>query len=204
MGVKLSEIEEGSSITLLINNEGKSMEMGAILKKHVKENIALITIQYDTTRTLVFDNVQVDLEYGQENDVPIAWHDIKVVNYKSADYVMQVFADGTKHNRRDSFRVGIATTARLHMSKPGPSHVMVRDLSLSGFSITDRKKELKLDKGDLLSIAFEDFGYIINLDGKVVRIQDSEDMTIYGLQICNLCKDLAPYVSQKQRRNRSK
>ncbi len=200
MGVKLAEIEEGCPIILHINNNEHSMEMGAILKKHVKENIALIALDYDTTQVLNFDKVQVNLSYCQENGMPVIWNNVKIVNYKT-EYLVQVSTDGVKNNRRNSFRVGVSATARLTMSKPGPQYITVRDISLSGFSITDRKKELGLVIGDKLSISYEDFGFMIDLEGRVVRIEEHEDMIIYGLVICNMCKDLSAYLNNKQRRH---
>ncbi len=95
----------------------------------------------------------------------------------------------------------MSATARLTMSKPGPQYITVRDISLSGFSITDRKKELGLVIGDKLSISYEDFGFMIDLEGRVVRIEEHEDMMIYGLVICNMCKDLSAYLNNKQRRH---
>ena len=88
------------------------------------------------------------------------------------------------------------------MSGRKPQQVMVKDISLSGFSISDSKKELNLAVGDNLSIAFEDWGYQLQLDGRIVRVEEREDMTIYGLTIRNLCKDLSPYINNKQRRNK--
>ena len=79
---------------------------------------------------------------------------------------------------------------------------MVRDLSLTGFSISDRKKELALDIGSELSVSFEDLGHVLNLTGRVVRIEEQEDVNIYGFEICNLCKDLSSYLSVKQRQKR--
>lgn len=202
MGVKLAEIEEGSPIILHINNDDKSMEIGGVLKTHIKENIALIALDFDTTKALTFEHVQVSLSWCTDNGMPIVWNNIRIVSYKT-EYVIQVSSDGVKNNRRNSFRVGVSETARLTMSKPGPAFVTVRDISLSGFSITDRKRELGLEIGDTLSISYEDFGFMIDLKGKVVRIEEHEDMIVYGLIICNMCKDLSAYLNNKQRRHRN-
>lgn len=201
LGIKLSELEEGSNITLLISSKDKEMTLDAVIKKHVKENIAFITLQCDTSKRLVFDNVQVDMEYYQDGTVPIIWHNVKVAFVKT-DYAIQVFSEGTKHNRRGSFRVGISTVAKVNTLGRGPRQVMVRDLSLTGFSISDRKKELALDIGSELSVSFEDLGHVLNLTGRVVRIEEQEDVNIYGFEICNLCKDLSSYLSVKQRQKR--
>lgn len=202
MGVKLSEIAEGDHITLKIKSLDKGLEMKAILKKHVKENIAIITLDYSSTKKLVFDNVQVDLEYVHENTMPVLWSNIKVVNYSHSDYAIQVSSDGQKRNRRDSFRVSVAVMANMSMAGKGVQQVLIKDVSLSGFAITDREKELGLKMGDELTVGFEDLGHILKLVGRLVRIEEHEDMIIYGFEICNLCKDLSSYVSLKQQRRK--
>ena len=202
MGVALSELEEGSEIILVLSAKGKLMTLDATIKKHVKRNIALISIKCDTSKRLNFSTVQVDMEYQPEDSgVPIIWHNVKIAGYQS-DYALQVFADGTKHNRRDSFRVGVSITAKVSSAGRGPRQVMVRDLSLSGFSISDRKKELKLSLGDELSVSFEDLGHDIKLVGKVVRVEEQEEVNIFGFALCNLCKDLSSYLSIKQRQKK--
>ena len=204
MGIKLSELEEGSKITLNISNaeKNKNMKMNAVIKKQVRSDLAFITLDYDSSRKLVFDNVQIDMEYCQDENVPIVWHDVKIVSYKS-EYAMQVVSEGVRHNRRNCFRVGVGLLARVRMPGDGPQQVMIRDISLSGFSITDRKKELNLGVGSEISVYFEDLGHCLNLLGRVVRIEEHEEMNIFGLEIGNLCKDLSSYVSLKQRKKHS-
>ena len=92
--------------------------------------------------------------------------------------------------------------AKILNTMKGPRQVMVRDLSLSGFSVSDRKKELVLHIGDELSVYFDDLGHTLNLIGRVVRIEEHEDVIIYGLEICNLCKNLSSYLSTKQRQKK--
>lgn len=201
--MKLSEIQEGSKVALRLMTKGQKLQLDAVLKKHIRENIAIITLMCDTSKRLTFDNVRVDLEYSPEGDVPLMWYSVKVVNYKDDDYAMQVFSDGTKHNRRGSFRVGVSSPAKVRNATPGtPREVMVRDVSLTSFSVSDRKKELSLNSGDMLSIYWEDFGHILDLTGRVVRIETQEDVVIYGFEICNVCKDLSSYINKKQRQKR--
>ena len=201
MGHLLSEITEGDRFVLHISNEGNSLDLYGVIKKHLKENIALITILHN--QRLSFENVHVDVEAMGEESIPIMWRNVKIVSYKG-DYILQAPTDGAKHNRRGCFRVAVAMVAQMRMGGNGAKHVMVRDISLSGFAIADRKKELELSKGTVLSIFFEDLGCSIDLTGKLVRIQEREDMTIYGFQNINLCRDLSNYLNIKQRRNRTK
>lgn len=201
MGHLLSEVTEGNRFVLHISNDNNSLDLYGIVKRHLKENIALITILYN--QRLNFENVHVDMEAMGEDSIPIMWRNVKVVAYKE-DYVVQAPTDGVKHNRRGCFRVPIGIVAQMRMSGNGARHVLVKDISLTGFAISDRKKELELSKGTLLSILFEDTGCVIDLTGKLVRIEEREDMTVYGFETINLCKDLSSYLSLKQRRNRTK
>lgn len=201
MGHLLSEIAEGERFVLHISNEGNSLDLYGIVKRHLKENIALISILYN--QQLNFENVHVDVEAMGEESVPIMWRNVKIVSYKG-NYILQAPTDGVKHNRRGCFRVAVAMIAQMRMGGNGARHVMIRDISLSGFAIADRKKELELSKGTVLSIFFEDLGYTIDLTGKLVRVEEREDMTIYGFQSINLCHDLSNYLNMKQRRNRTK
>lgn len=202
MGFKLAEIEEEKPIILHIHVEDKQTELHGVLKKHVKDTIALIDINHDSPKRLVFDNVNIDLEYPQEDSVPLIWHNVKVIPY-GEQYALQVTSDGVRNNRRNSFRLAIAQPANFRMEGRDSQQVMIRVISLSGFAISDRKKELNLAIGNKVSISFEDWGYQIDLDGNVVRIEEREDMIIYGLSICNMCNDLSPYMSTKQRRNKN-
>ena len=201
MGHLLSEINEGERFVLHISNEGHSLDLYGIIKKHLKENIALVTILHN--QHLNFDNVHVDVEATGEESIPIMWRNTRIVSYKG-DYILQAPTDGVKHNRRGCFRVAVAIIAQMKMGGNGARHVMVRDISLSGFAIADRKRELELSKGTLLSIYFEDMGYVIDLTGKLVRIEEREEMIIYGFETINLCHDLSNYLNQKQRRNRTR
>ena len=201
MGHLLSEISENERFILHISNEGHSLDLYGLIKKHLKENIALVTLLHN--QRLTFENVHVDLEGTGEESIPIMWRNVKIVSYKS-DYIVQAPTDGVKHNRRGCFRVAVALVAQMRMGGNVARHVMVRDISLTGFALADRKKELELTKGVVLSIAFQDLGYDISLTGKVVRIEEREDMIIYGFETINLCRDLSNYLNLKQRRNRTK
>ncbi len=203
MGIKLSEISEQERIILHIHNDDKHMDLEAVILKHLKENLAVIGLNYSGTKQLVFDNVNVDLEYCPDSGIPTIWRNVKIVFYQNA-YILQSVTDGVRNNRRNSFRVSVAKMAWCKMTGRESCQVLIKDISLSGFSITDQKKELNLSVGEQLSISFEDWGHKIKLDGRLVRIEEREDMIIYGFSICNMCKDLSSYVNIKQRRNRKK
>lgn len=201
MGIKLSEIEENTRIVFHIHHGEQRMDLGGVLKKHLQENLALITLNYKGSQRLVFDNVKIDMELPQDNGVPLIWRNVKIINHKVA-YVMQVTSDGVRNNRRNSFRISVGKQGWFSMNGRESRYVTIKDVSASGFSIADRKRELKLMKGNQLSVSFEDLGYRLDLVGKVVRIEEREDMIVYGMVIINICNDLSTYINIKQRPTR--
>lgn len=201
MSIKFAEIEENQPIRLHIHKGENHFALGAVIKKHLNEQFTLIGLDYSGTQTLVFNNVILDVEYFQPGDVPLLWRNVKIISQKNM-YVLQVSGEPTRNNRRDSFRLSVAKLAWMRMAGEKPRQVMIKEVSLSGFSISDAKNELHLKVDDQVSISFEDWGYQLELDGRVIRVEEREDMTIYGLTIRNLCKDLSAYINDKQRRTK--
>ena len=160
------------------------MELNAVIARNLKNNIAVLGLDYPSEKRLNFGNVLVDMQYMHEGTMPIVWKNVKIVTYKS-EYIMQVSSDGERMNRRNCFRVGVHATATMRQTGHGAQSVMIRDVSLSGFAITDRGKTLGLQKGMELTVVLEDAGFHLTLVGKVVRIEEREDLNIYGLEICN-------------------
>ena len=201
MGHKFQEVKEGSPIVLSIRANEKHMDLGAVVKKHLGQNLTLISLNYGGGKRLIFDNVQIDVLYCAADSVPILWHHAKIITHKDS-YLLQIVADGAKSNRRNSFRVSVATLGWMNQAGKPPKQVMIKDVSMTGFAVTDRKKELHLMTGDRATITFDDMTFKINLEGKVVRIEKHDDYIIYGFAILSICKDLTTYITMKQRRNR--
>lgn len=202
LGAKLSNLEVGSPLSLRISANGKNMRLDALLESHISENSIIISLQVDTEKKLNFGNVKTDMEYYPDGNVPVIWYDVQIMSYDS-NYLLQVFGDGARHNRRNNFRVGVSTSAKLNTIFPNcPRQVTIRDVSLSGFSISDRKRELPFTIGNTISVSWEDLGHELNLTGRLIRIEDRVDVTIFGFEICNICKDLSSYINMKQRKNK--
>lgn len=203
MRQEFSEIEAGSRILLHITNGSKNMEMGATILKHLKDNIVLIALDTNKGQILKFDNVTINVIYTNSDGIPYIWLNSTIVYYQG-QYLLQVRADGGhRHNRRSSYRVGVSHYAKMRMEGHGELEVVVRDISLTGFSITDRKKELNLSSGTHALLRYEDIGYQLEVEGNVVRIEETEDYIIYGFVITRSCRDLSSYVNQKQRQKRT-
>ena len=202
MKVEFPSLEPGSRLNLNISNGLNSLEMGSTLVRHVKDHIAIISLDH-TEHVLKFDNVTINAIYTNPEGIPYIWLNAKIVFYQG-QYLIQLDPNGgRRHNRRCSFRVGVSHHARMRVEGHGETDVMVRDISLSGFSITDRKDELHLSKGSHAVLRFEDIGHEIELEGYVVRVEEGEGYSIYGFVITRASRDLSSYVNLKQRRNRN-
>ena len=202
MKVEFPSLENGSRLNLHISNGLHSLEMGSTLTRHIKDHIALINLDH-TGQVLKFENVNINVIYTNSEGIPYIWLNSTIIYYQG-QYHLQVDPNGgRRYNRRTSFRVGVSRGARMRIEGHGEIDVMVRDISLSGFSITDRRKALNLAKGTHVLMRFEDMGHELELEGYVVRIDDAEDYTIYGFVITRASRDLSSYVNNKQRKHRS-
>lgn len=202
--MKLSFIESGNPVSLRISANGKNMRLDAVVVRAIEENTIIVQLQDDFNKKLNFNNVKTDLEFYPDGNVPIKWYEIQVVSVNEG-YLVRAPKDGTRMNRRSTFRVGISATATLKTVFPNcPKQVTIRDISLTGFSITDRKRELPFVIGNKIAIEWEDFGHELDIVGRLIRIDNQDDATIFGFEICNICKDLSSYISTKQRQQRNK
>lgn len=202
MKQEFSKIEVNSRILLNLTNGNKTMEMGAVIVRHLKDNIALITLDVAPGQILKFDNIAINVVYTSPEGIPYIWMNSTIVYYQG-QYLLQVKADGGhRHNRRNCYRVGVAHHAKLRITGKWEVDVIVRDVSLTGFSITDRYKELPLENGSHALLRYEDIGHVLELEGNVVRIEETEDYIVYGFVITKSCRDLSSYVNMKQRQKR--
>lgn len=202
--MNFSDLPEGCPLTIHIRTKDKkNLKLETTLKKYIREDALLISLDFGTDKPVSFENVFTDLEYAPEGDLPILWRKVRVFSFHS-DYVVQIFEGGAKHNRRNTFRIGVSLPAKVTVAHPGlPPYVTIRDVSITGFSIADRKHEIHLDKGATVSVSWEDAGHCLNLTGKLIRIEEKDRFTIYGFETYNLCKDLSSYINTKQRLKRN-
>lgn len=196
--VYLTDLAEGSAITLKISNKVKTIEMQASMLKALRKDLAIIRLGIPSGQKLSFDHVYLEMESQIQDGTPYKWRNVRIGYYEN-QYIVRTEGSGIRFNRRECFRVGVSKRALMRIVGRGQKEIVVRDVSLTGFAITDQRKELGLLPGDELSVHFEDLGHVLDLAGRVVRIEEKEDMVIYGLRIINLCKDLPSYVSVKQR-----
>lgn len=202
MKFSFSDIREGSPIILMLHNGSVHMKMMGNVINLIREDIAIITLETSVSQVLKFDNIDLNVIYISEDGTPYIWKKAKVVYFKN-NYVLEVKGEGSRYNRRVTYRVNISHCAQAYTANDTEYRVVVKDVSLSGFSIADKKNELHLSLDDGITIHFEDINHIIDLYGTVMRIEEREEYPVYGFMIRRSCRDLPSYITTKlgERRN---
>ena len=120
----------------------------------------------------------------------------KIEHFKN-NYILEVKVEGVRYNRRYTYRVNVNRMAQVRTAEDDEFRISVKDVSLTGFSLADKKNELHLEIDDGVSIYLEDMNHVIDLYGTVMRIEKRDDYYIYGLKIKRSCRDLPSYITAK-------
>ena len=201
MRQEFNKIEIGNRILLSLSNESKNMELGATIAKHLKDNIALIILDTNDEQISKFDDLKINTVYTNPDGIPYIWENTTIVYYQG-QYLLQVKSDfGQRHICRNSVRVGVSHYAELKIAGQIEAEVVIGDISLTGFSIIDSQKELELSQGTHAFLRYEDIGYKLELEGNLVRTEETEESIIYGFVITKCSRELSSYVNQKQKKS---
>lgn len=202
MKYSFSDIREGSPIILVLHNGSVHMKMHGNIINLIRDDIAIITLDTSVSQVLKFDNIDLDMIFVSDEGRPYIWKKVKIVYFKN-NYVLQVKGDGSRYNRRITYRVTTSRSAQLNTADDSEYRVIVKDVSLSGFSVADKKNELHLSLEDGVTIHFEDLNHVIDLYGTVIRIEERDNYVVYGFMIRRSCRDLPSYITTKlgDRRN---
>lgn len=196
MKYNFSDIEDGSPIILMLHNGSVHMKLDATIINLIREDIAIITLETSVTQVLRFDNIEINVVYVSEEGTPYMWKKAKIVHFKN-NYILEVKGEGVRYNRRYTYRVNVNRVAQVLTSNDDEFRISVKDVSLTGFSLADKKNELHLEIDDGVSIYLEDINHVIDLYGTVMRIEKKDDYYIYGLRIKRSCRDLPSYITAK-------
>ena len=196
MKYNFSDIEVGSAILLMLHSGSVHMRLDATIINLIREDIAIITLETSVTQVLRFDNIDVNVVYISNEGTPYIWKRAKIVYFKN-NYILEVKGDGSRYNRRYTYRVNVGRIAQVRSMDDLEYRITVKDVSINGFSLADKKNELHLSIDDGVSMYFEDMNHVIDLYGTVMRIEKKDDYFIYGFKIRRSCKDLPSYVTSK-------
>ena len=88
-GIYLSDLIEGSAITLKISNKVKTIEMHASLLRALREDLAIIELDFQSNQRLNFDNVHIEMESQTEDGTPYKWNNVKIGFLKNSIFCVQ-------------------------------------------------------------------------------------------------------------------
>lgn len=196
MKYSFSNIKDGSSIIIMMHNGSVHMKMMGNIINLIREDIATISLETPTAQVLKFDHTELEIIYISEEGIPYIWKEAKIVHFKN-NYVLQIKGDGAKYNRRMTYRVNIYHSAELRKADDTLYPVIVNDVSLTGFSVCDKKQELHLSQDEGVTIEFDDLEHHIDLYGTVIRIVETDESITYGFIIRRSCRDLPSYITTK-------
>ena len=196
MKVSFSEIRDGSPIIFILHSGSVHTKMHGNIINLVREDIATISFDTSVSQILKFDHMDIEVIYISDDGHPYVWKKCKIVYFKN-NYVLQIKGDGVRYNRRVAYRVSISRSALLRTVNDVEYKTTVKDVSLNGFSIADKKNELHLSLEDGVSIYFEDINHVIDLYGVVTRIEQRDDYVVYGFITRRSCRDLPSYITTK-------
>lgn len=196
MKFDFSEIRDGSPLIFILHSGSVHTKMHGNIINLIREDIATVSFETSVSQILKFDHMDIEVVYISDDGYPYVWKKCKIVYFKN-NYVLQIKGDGSRYNRRIAYRVSLSQAAQLRTGDDQFYKVAVKDVSLNGFSITDKRHELSLAKGEGASIYFEDLDHVIDLYGVVARIEQREDYNIYGFLIRRSCRDLPSYITTK-------
>ena len=196
MKLCFSDIKDGSPIIILMHNGSVHSKMNGHIINLIRDDIATISLDTPTSHILKFDHMELDFIYIAEDGTPFLWKKAKIVYFKN-NYVLQIKGDGTKYNRRVSYRVTLSMPAELRKMDDSIHSILVKDVSLTGFSIVDKKNTLGLSLDEGATLTFHDMNYTIDLYGTLIRVENKEDSVVYAFSIQRSCRDLPSYITNK-------
>ena len=196
MKFNFSEIRDGSPIILILHTGSVHTKMHGHIINLIREDIATISLDTSVSQVLKFDHMDIEVIYLSDDGYPFVWKKAKIVYFKN-NYVLQIKGEGTRYNRRITYRVSISRSAQLRTAEDEEYKVTVKDVSLNGFSVADKKNELKLSMDDGVTIYFEDLSHVIDLYGTVARMEQRDGYIVYGFVIRRSCRDLPSYITTK-------
>ena len=201
MGFKFDILQPEDRVILQVSSATENtntIELEASVLSIARPNLLKIDIPYEG-KVLNFNNTKINLLFYRDNEKPILWRNC-MISYLNKQYSLATANEGVSINRRGCFRVGVSQPVIVKRQTRKNAKAILKDVSLTGFALTDRDNELQLSVGEMVTVYLADGGYDFSLTGHVVRQTQHEDVVTYGCEMSTSCKELSEYITVKQRR----
>lgn len=208
--MKLSEIEIGTPISILVKHEEEELNFDVAVEAVVGESVLVNALRSEEGKLIDFNsqNVSIELYIKQEGDKPLLFTEVtlKCVSYKKNIYHQIITEkEAVAYNRRDTVRVfiGIQGKAQVGPNKTALD-ITVKDVSCEGFGIVCERPIIGAVGGPV-RVVFKDADQHFDLRGVIVREYRLDNgRVVYGCRIERREPMLQRYVNVKQRQQMSR
>ena len=211
--MRIEELTPGLSLTFLvtINKEFISFET-TVQDVYPRKHLVLANPIYYNGKIVSFrgTNILVDVLVKRGDEKPQIFKNVTVTTMKKPDnslcYNLATIAESKPYNRRQHFRcyVGLPTVVQFGPNR-GAHDAIIRDISLSGFSVTC-SKDLEISPNQIVHALFHDYideldeKFSLHLYGLIVRTHELENgKIVYGCRLNNRVSGLDNYIAKKER-----
>ncbi len=204
--MNISDIEEGSSVSLLVSRDDMSVELPSEIVKVFDDSVLANCFMHDNSLISFHGgNLNIEMMVVKPGEVPYNFKNVQVtlVEYEGGRYhCLRTGTIGVRLNRRNAFRVFIGENGSV-AELPGNKtvNVLVKDLSSTGIGFLISKNEnVEFDIGARISVIFTDsaVGTKIEAEGKIVRIMEQETQMLYGCMFTRHYPAIERYTATKQ------
>lgn len=211
--MRIEELTPGLSITFLvtINKEFLSFET-KVQEVYPRKHLVLAEAIYYNDKIVSFrgKNIIVDLLVKRGDEKPQLFKNVTVTTMRKPDntlcYNLATIAESKPYNRRQHFRcyVGLPTVVQFGANHSAQDAI-IRDISLSGFSVTC-SKDMEILPNQIVHTLFNDYideldeKFSLHLYGLIVRTHELENgKIVYGCRLNNHVSGLDNYIAKKER-----
>jgi len=202
--MKVSEIEEGSSVSVWVKKDNTSAELPSVVTKVFEDCILAECFMHDDS-LVTFDapGLSIEMMVVKPGEVPYNFKNVKVtlVEYEGKRYhCMSTGTVGVRLNRRNAFRVFIGENGVASIPGKKSTSVLVKDLSSTGIGFLVSGTDDPFEIGGNVNVVFTDSttGTTIDVTSRVVRVMEGEKETLYGCMFTKHYPSVERYTASKQ------
>lgn len=211
--MKITELTAGQTITILVITGDEQFEFECSIENvNPKKHMIYTTPIMKNGKVLSFKGplIQTHILVQLPDLLPIIYRNAIISPMRKKDgicYGIVATGEGLTYNRRHSFRCFVELHSVLKLSSSHVTYdIILRDVSMTGFSFVFLSSEDKCEMGQLAHIVLNDYiqelfeNYNFHLYGIVCRINELENgKVIYGCRLTDRIRGLDQYIAKKER-----
>lgn len=206
--MKVSEIENGSGVTVYVKRENMGVELPSEVVRVFEDCVWASPFMHDES-IINFDveGINVEMMVIKPGDVPYNFKNVQVSLIEDNGQLFHCLRTGTvgvRLNRRNAFRVFIGENGTaIEIPNGRRVRVFVKDLSSTGIGIlVEKEEDIDFAVGSKIHLSFEDslLRKEIAADGRIIRKVDQGEKVLYGCMFDKHYPAVERYAASKQTR----